>query len=163
MKKTEFAYIAGIVDGEGSIGITRPMSFCSKKQTRGTGKRPDVVERNKKGHEKGAIRCPYVQVSVANTNEWLIHWLHFNFGGSIYCEQPGKNPLSKRACWRWNITNKKAAEFLKLVLPYLKIKQEQAELAILFQSNKIPSKKVTDEQRAVEETQRLIMVHHNKH
>lgn len=107
MKRTDLAYTAGIIDGEGSISI-----------------------RNTKN---GKYRCYVLRVDVGSTDEWLPMWLKFAYGGSVFNEIREKpaSPL-----WRWTITTRQAKSFLGLILPYLQLKRPQAEIAIRFQARK---------------------------
>jgi len=135
MKRTDLAYIAGIVDGEGYIGITAD------------------GKRRRAKHGKDNLR---LRVTVTNTNEWLCQYLKFSFGGGkvlLRTQSPNHRP-----CWQWQVDYGKAADFLKLILPYLHLKKPQAELAIKFQEAKGRSTRVLDEKkRAVEEAQRISM------
>ena len=141
MKKTDLAYTAGIVDGEGYIAI-------------------------KKYGNKYGYRCS--RVEVGNTNEWLINWLYFSFGGSKYEAKSTKaNPRARRY-WKWYISSNEAVEFLKLIMPYIRIKRTQAELALSFQGNK-PSRgknsknsKDIEKRKAVEEAQAILMSSYHK-
>ncbi len=126
MRKTDLAYIAGIIDGEGSISI--------------------IHASPRRRNPGGEI---YAQVGVTNTNEWLIQWLHFNFGGGVNMEKAGRNPLSKQNIWRWNLSHQKARTFLVLILPYLRIKRQEAELAILHQKSKSKEQRVVREAQAI--------------
>ena len=107
--KGKLGYVAGILDGEGSIIITN-----SKLHTR-TGN-------------------PYngylVRVTIANTSEPLMKHLVFHFGG-VY--RPKKQRVNK-ICYQWECTggNEKKEKFLLAVLPYMLIKREQALLALEF-------------------------------
>lgn len=133
MKKTDLAYAAGIIDGEGCIGIW-------KRKLKQNGK-----------------EYPYrsLSVSVAMTEQWVPTWLQFAFGGSVIyfkAKQENHNPY-----WQWNITSNKALEFLRLILPYLKIKRPHAELGISFQSSAFRgSCRKTDAQKAIEEAQSIL-------
>ena len=109
MNDLELAYAAGIIDGEGTIGIVRA-------SPKGRAKTPSV----------------YVQVTLANLNEWLVRWVHSEFGGCI-CE--GKR-LGRPPIWRWTITHKRAIAFIAKIVPYLKIKKAQGLVAIEFQKTK---------------------------
>jgi len=52
----------------------------------------------------------------------------------------------------------RAAEFLKLILPYLQLKRPQAEIAIKFQAGVGKSTRIlTDEQLAVREAQKILL------
>ena len=130
MKRTDLAYTAGIVDGEGSIGIARHKSKSCK--------RGYTLE---------------LCVQVTSSDEWLCTWLKFAFGSSIsHSVNNTGNPM-----WHWILGARKAADFLKLILPYLKSKRPQAELAILFQNGKRYGGHKTDKQWAVEEAQRILL------
>ena len=132
MKRTELAYIAGIVDGEGYIGI----SADHRKRNPG---RP----------------CWRLRVAVTNTSEWLVQYLKFSIGGGIITLKSDKRP---RPCYQWSVDRGRAAEFLKLILPYLRLKRPQAELAIKFQASVTKSTRIlTDEELAVREAQMLLL------
>jgi len=136
MKQADLGYVAGIIDGEGSIHIVR---------------RKEPTTRRGYKYE--------LQISVGNTQEWLIRWLHFNFGGYMHvCKAPKKG---NRDCWHWSIRTRDAVDFLKLLLPYLKLKRPQAELALQFQGNKKMHGHKTDEEWAVEEAQTILMHNFN--
>ena len=137
----ELAYTAGIMDGEGSIMIQK---------TQGYTKLSDHYFR--------------LIVVIANTDSWLIVWLHTTYGGYMYDTpaKPGCKPL-----FTWRITGKPAKVFLESILPYLHIKKPQAELAIKFQGNKKPrfGKKVKaygSEELVLQEADRILMASLNK-
>jgi len=102
--------MAGLFDGEGSIGINRIKNY------NGTG-------------------TPYyrLMVQVCMTEFYIPKWLHFTFGGSL---QIRKFPKPRRDIAHWQIANRQAADFLRAILPYLKIKRPQAEVALKFQSDR---------------------------
>ena len=112
--KCLLAYVAGIMDGEGSVTISKAHS----KKTR--------------------IGYQFVMyVTVRNTNEWLIHWLYFNFGGNVgMSNDNGHKRFGSKPIWYWQATSRVAMKFLKSILPYLQMKREQAEVAIQFQERK---------------------------
>lgn len=139
MKKVDLAYAAGIIDGEGCITI--------QKKKNKTDIRPHAS----------------LLVAVASTDEWLCNWLKFAFGGSA-CQGNTKTKAGNTV-WYWQITTRQAGEFLQLILPYLKMKRPQAELALQFQSNKrcgaslgsFPNKPKSEKERAVEEAQIIML------
>ena len=100
MNEQELAYLAGIIDGEGSI--------CIHKDSR-----------------DGRI---WGEVTVYNTSQELISWIHERFGGNIYdCESRAEQYGTKRnLIIRWS--GRDAAEFLPSLIPYLVIKKEKAKL-----------------------------------
>ena len=131
MKRTDLAYIAGIVDGEGYIGIS--------------------ADHRKRNPDRP---CWRLRVTVTNTNEWLVQYLKFAVGGGIIRLKNDR----PRPCYQWELTHSKASEFLQLILPYLRLKRPQAELAILFQASMSRStRRLTDEQIAVRQAQSLLM------
>jgi hypothetical protein len=69
-------------------------------------------------------------ISIANINRDFIQFFLDKFGGNIYSESPKK--LSKRTIYRWKIFANQAIGFLKLVRPYMKFKDKQADLAFEF-------------------------------
>ena len=141
MEKTDLAYIAGILDGEGCISICK-----QRDSTRRMGVRYQL------------------RILVANSEEWLLNWLKFSFGGRVYKAREADS--THKACWRWIIDSHQALEFLKLVYPYLHLKRGQVELALTFQQAKKrgyhTKKHKTDEEFALEEAQALLMKGLNK-
>ena len=104
MKKTDLAYIAGIVDGEGCIQINYRQQCHS-------------------------YDC---QVSVVNTKQWLIEWLKFSFGGRTVTVKRKETEGNKKDCFRWYARTYEALPFLESIYPYLRLKKPQAEIAIKF-------------------------------
>ena len=141
MRKSDLGYVAGIIDGEGCISIAK------------------IRKSNRTGGFEYNLR-----ISVEHTNEWLIKWLQFNFEGSVHFRKRGSDKW--KGTWAWQIAASKAAEFLLLILPYLKIKQSHAELALQFQKSKvIRCYRVchkTDEELALEEARCALMHNFNK-
>jgi hypothetical protein len=72
-------------------------------------------------------------VAVANIDRSFVEFYQNNFGGRIYSEEPKK--LSKRLIYRWKVNSNEALKFLETVRPYLKIKGDRADLAILWQKS----------------------------
>ncbi len=107
MIEEQLAYTAGFIDGEGSIQI-----------------------RNKKNRHQHSVR-----MEVKNTNLDVLMYLKNLFGGSIQC-RIYQNKNHKQA-YSWTLSNLSAVNFLKSILPFLRIKKSQAELAIEFQSTVI--------------------------
>jgi len=97
-KKTEKAWAAGIVDGEGWIGLEK-----------------------KKGRTK---KTPIVEVT--NTNKNILDELYEKFGGNIYlCKRPSRPKANP--CWLWRLRRKKCVLFLKEIKPWLIGKKEKAQ------------------------------------
>ena len=106
-------YVAGVLDCDGSIWIS--------------------ANRSQK-HTQYALR-----VSVTNTRPALPEWFAEHFGGkTIRCK---KNSDKWKDEYRWQVSGLTALPVLRLCLPYLVIKREQALLGIEFTSTIIPGQK----------------------
>ena len=107
----DFAYAAGILDGEGWIG----MSTCPP---------------------KGRKRSPVFQcqVAVRMTDRQVPDWLAETFGGRVL-ELGVSSPRSKRPIFHWSLTGERAAEFCRLVRPHLRVKHRQAELVVRYRED----------------------------
>lgn len=114
----DIAYLAGIIDGEGTIYI---------------------------GFDK--TRGYHLRFYVVNTDKRLIDWLKTTFGGSVYSRKSLKNPNWRRK-YEW--INVNPEDMLPEILPFLKIKKEQAMLAIKFRKTFVKKK-----HRLTEETKLL--------
>lgn len=104
----QLAYLAGMIDGEGCFLI----GAYAKNPKTGT---PHF----------------HTQIQLSSTDEVLIDWLVNNFGGrkSFYsAKQTPKN--SRRAIHRWTIWSDGVKHLCEVMMPYLVIKKEQAEIMI---------------------------------
>ncbi len=127
---TDLAYTAGIMDGEGSIGIARHKS---------------------KSCRRGYTLELYVQVT--SSDEQLCEWLRSSFAGSMsHSINSVGNPMR-----HWIIVANQAKMFLKLISPYLRLKKSQAEIAIKFQDAKKRRPFKSDEEVAIEDAQRITL------
>lgn len=104
----QLAYLAGIIDGEGSIAI-------------------EVQSKSIRWNRK----CDYysLRLLVINTNLPLLNWIQENFGGTIRQRPDIEN---RRRCYRWNIFSHNAAEILKECQPYMIVKKPHTEIFIKF-------------------------------
>jgi hypothetical protein len=100
------AYLAGLIDGDGSICVS-------------------VHDRNTR---KGPSRRYALTIELAMCSEPVIRWVAENFGGNIRSQRSRTN----RKYWHWRLFNDTAVEVLKLVYPYLVEKKRQAALAFKF-------------------------------
>lgn len=102
LSATDAAYLAGILDGEGSISI----SCCTR---------------------RGRLKTE-ITVGIANNCGPLLDWIAEVTGvGGLYRAKRGH--LHRSA---WNLAGFQASVFLKQLIPYLRIKKEQAALAVQF-------------------------------
>lgn len=103
--KARYAYLAGIIDGEGCLTI-------------GAGRKGNVTNYN-------------AVVVVASTSEKLIKWLQTHFGGNYY--KSGRANEKWKQAYIWRFLRKADIEKLLLaILPYLIIKREQAIALLEF-------------------------------
>jgi len=129
--ETDLAYLAGIMDGEGSIFIAKQKS---KLRTN-----PSYI----------------LRLSITSTDKPLCEWIMGKFGGHIiYDKKQSSRGTGYKACYHWRIVGNKAKAILIGIQKYLIIKKEKAELAILFQDQKrgIGSRGITQEQLCSEQS-----------
>jgi len=103
VKKTDLAYMAGIVDGEGCIRFSHRIY----KKTKSISYLP--------------------KIDICNTQEVLPRRFQFAFGGGVYKERKREGC---KVSWRWVVQGEVAYVCAKALLPYLVIKRAQAELII---------------------------------
>jgi hypothetical protein len=109
--KVELAYLAGIIDGEGTIQIE---IYCNRRD------RPNA-------------HCFTSRLSVINTNVDIIKWIKDKFGGSTYMRKT-KFKETRKDTYVWHIHADGMLSILKGILPYLIIKKQHALLVIEFRS-----------------------------
>jgi len=100
-----FAYLAGLIDGEGCFHTSVDYQKCGKANT------PNL--------------------SISNTNKNVLLWAKTICGGSV--QQHKKRNETCKILYELTIRSNQAIAITKLLLPYLKIKKEQAEIFILFE------------------------------
>lgn len=106
----DIRYIAGLFDGEGSVGIYR--------------------NRNK-DHIGFSLRTQVTQNKNSGSTE-IMSYLKERFGGNV-SEQ---KTLSGDTKYNWQLNAGKAAKFLKEMLPHLILKRDQADIAIAWQDQR---------------------------
>lgn len=122
---TEWAYVAGIIDGEGSISIVRAM----KKVTRPNGEVYDYI-----------ILTPSVQIN--NTNQPLLTWLGQKLDMRVNSRQKSRlsgATLLKRepsVCYVMTVAGFRCYNLLAGILPYMIVKKAQAETLMRFISRR---------------------------
>jgi hypothetical protein len=111
--ETTYAYLAGVLDADGSIFIAR---------------QPPQVQDFRSG-ERFSVRA-----AVAQTNRAAIDLFLEVFGGKVYERQPsGKTTFrGRQAMYSWIANAQAAADCIEIVTPYLRIKAPEAELARQF-------------------------------
>lgn len=102
MTKEERSYWAGILDGEGSILLTR-------------------MNPNK---------LPSPVISVTSTDRELLEWLKEKLGGTISTKKKYKDHWSQ--AYDWKITYSSAMKALEYAYPYLQIKRKKEKAKLLL-------------------------------
>ena len=113
MKETDIAYIAGLIDGEGYIGI------------------------KKASVRKDCFHPSYhARIQIRMVDEPAIKFITETLGGQYYKEKPNAN--NGRPLYCYQASDKIAATILKTIIPYLKVKKQSAETVL--QLRKLQSK-----------------------
>lgn len=103
MNDNDIAYAAGLIDGEGSILLVKAHSSEN--------------------------RTPHV--TMGSTTIELVEWMRDIFGGKIV-NKVSRNPKHKDA-YEWKVSYRKALDFLRLVLPYLKEPEKKRKAILLLE------------------------------
>jgi hypothetical protein len=101
INRTDLAYIAGFLDGEGSIN----------------------------GHWKKPHNCVITRVNFYNTDRAIMIWIAERIGGRLYTVQPR---LGTRVQYQLDIRTRDLKWFLKLMIPFLKVKSKQLRIALIL-------------------------------
>lgn len=102
------AYMAGIMDGEGSFYIG-----------------------NYSGNRKNGDRHYQTVLSVSSTDIALIDWLHQTFGGMRREYTPNQMAKNcRKKVYSWAASSDRLLHICELILPYLTIKKRQCEIMI---------------------------------
>lgn len=105
MKEVEKAYLAGLIDGEGTVSIVRLRN-------------------------RGPESAHYVaSVEISNTDTRMIDWIMVRLGGSVVVNRR-KVVQGWKPVYRLGLRNKLAERIIREVLPYLVLKECQAQLVI---------------------------------
>lgn len=101
VKILELPYLAGIVDGEGSVVLQKPQSQPQWQRF----------------------------VTISNAYLPLLMAIEKQFGGKV--SKLKRNNFSTKSCFQWQLTKKEdIVKFLEPLIPYLMEKKEQAEVML---------------------------------
>lgn len=95
-----FAYVAGLIDGEGCIHL-------------------DTSGRTTRARVSVGMTEPALPILTELQNQW---------GGTIYQQRPATERWA--AAYTWHVTGEKAARIIRDIQPYLILKKPQAALAL---------------------------------
>lgn len=114
MIETEKAYLAGLIDGEGYIGILKSMKGNKKHFT----------------SAKEYLYCPVFKIAM--THKPVLEYLHNKYGGTLNTRKRNlKNPAHKEA-YDWVIKNAKVMVILNEVYPFMRVKQIEVDILRKF-------------------------------
>lgn len=113
--ETDYAWAAGIIDGEGAILMTR----------------------NAPGTNRRKTLSFQVRISVRMTHNETIRRLGRIFGGTIKGAK-ARDPKRHRPTLDWYVGDLLTVDVLTKVLPYLTTKREQADLVLEFRQRCFP-------------------------
>jgi hypothetical protein len=99
---SDLAYLAGIIDGEGTIGIYRG----------------------------GAPYSYHLALVVTNTHRPMLEWVHARIGGSLV--RATRQTLRHKQGWQVVLVQARAASVIRLCRPFLIVKAPQADLGMQF-------------------------------
>lgn len=127
MNPTDLAYLAGIIDGEGCLGIHYQKGGRSR------------------------TRTYYPRVTVGSTNRAVLEWIHEQLSGTFWALSPSSNTRGKKSAWYWGIGGERLIRLLEALEPYLRIKATQARLLREFwaQRTRCGNKGVPPEEQAL--------------
>ena len=141
LTKEEAAYLAGVFDGEGSIGLY----YC-------------------KSHS-----VPKVQITITNTDFNLRDWLKSKIlWVSIHNRKPNNGRLGTKDLWHWKVSNRgQVKAILEVLVPFLIVKLSQTKLILSLLDdekeelgnrdyNKNPSPELRKRQRDTEVNLKLL-------
>lgn len=107
MKTVDIAYIAGIVDGEGYIGIKKTSAHkCQGRVNNGY----------------------HARIQIRMVDEPAIKFISETLGGWYYKEKP--SVTKGRPLYCFQASDKSAESVLKTILPFLRVKKESAETVL---------------------------------
>ena len=116
IKETELAYLAGLLDGEGTISLTSKL-------------------------RKYGYRYFQPRICITNTKIEMLNFCKDKFGGLIYISAKANSVENRRTAYRWSLSGDKACLLLASILPFLTIKKQQAQLVLVFQGTGIKNTK----------------------
>lgn len=104
----DIAYVAGLFDGEGCVNVTEV--------------------KPKKGRHSPSFQT---LAQISNNDREVLNWVQSLFGGTI----TSNNVRRQRVTFTWRVYHKRAKEFLEIIFPYLRIKEQQAQLLIELENS----------------------------
>ena len=110
MEKTDIAYIAGLFDGEGTVGFYRRYE----------------TKKDRKGIPRKSL-CYRISVEIAMTERSILLWLQQTLHMGTVAKKPRKEHKMQ---WRWRCSFRNAYVFCCLIHPYCHIKMDMVNKII---------------------------------
>ena len=108
MTKKEWIYLAGLFDGEGCLCISTH------------------------NRSKGKQKCWELRAQICMCDYDVLAWIHRNVGGTLRLVRLSKKNIKWRDAWQWSLKGSQVYYFCQKLLPYMKIKNRQAKVAMEF-------------------------------
>jgi hypothetical protein len=104
--EVERAYLAGLIDGEGSIMLVG----------------------------RSSAHGPMLRVNISNTDRRLLDWVAERFGGTVKVAWRSQQIVrpNERVCYAWQRDCRQCRAVLEAALPYLISKRKHALVALAF-------------------------------
>lgn len=103
MIETDFAYVAGLIDGDGCFSTSH----------------------NGSGYLNISLR-------LVNRDKPTLNWLALKFGGTVVSKGNVNIPDHWNPTYQWVVSSGPLKELLPEIIPYLRIRKAQAELTLDF-------------------------------
>lgn len=116
---TDWAYLAGLIDGEGSVAISHRKDGSHIRN----GTRTYY-------HSDNSYQC---HITISNTDFKMIDWVRYTFKGCVYFSRPREGNRVPQYTVAWQ-ANDMVEWVLKNTLPYMLTKYEVAEVILRFLS-----------------------------
>jgi len=119
LSETDKAWMAGFVDGEGCITISKQV---------------------RKNRPSPAYR---VSITIANSDRRVLDFFLVNYGGAIYHvheRRRDKHSVKWADAFDWHCPISSSEQFLLDILPYLRIKYQQATYCLEFLRTRVNTK-----------------------
>ena len=120
IKKEILAYLAGAVDSDGTIGIKKS-TYAMR-------------------HNNGGGATYSERVALRQVTPEIPNLLHKTFHGALYMTKPSAK--MGRQLYSWAVTDIRAVSCLSVLLPFLRVKSDQARNCLALRVVKNRSKKV---------------------
>jgi hypothetical protein len=124
----EIGYLAGMIDGEGSIYI--------------------------QDRKQGNYKHYFPRFQITNTNKEVMYWIKETFGGTIYLKKRNHIKPHWKDQVEWFTTRESMDKLLPLIIPHLIIKKKHAKIMQEFRatfSGKAGGKRVPEESLIIRE------------